>query len=451
MSAIVSSLKYPPGPRNLFPLQQLPAFQKDTIAYMIDVRRRYGSFAHLRIGRDHLFFLSEPEAIKQVLVTDQRHFVKSRGVQMLKPLLGEGLLTAEGESHLRQRRLVQPAFHRQRIEGYGQSMAEYSRLLAARWQPGQTVDVSHEMMQLTLAIVSKTLFDANVDDEADEIGAALTESMQAFIRRMSLLGPLLERLPLPGTRRSERARARLDQTIYRIIEARRRSGEDRGDLLSTLLTGLDDEGDGTGLTDVQVRDEAMTLFLAGHETTANLLTWTWYLLSQNPDAEARLHAELDNVLAGRVPEPGDMPNLPYVRKVLSESLRLYPPAYVIGRQPKEDYELLGYRVPAGSPILMSQYVVHRDPRYYPDPEHFDPERWTPEEQARRPRFAFFPFGGGTRVCIGEQFAWLEGSLALSTLAQCWRLQLQPGHPVALQPLVTLRPKYGMRMQLERRG
>ncbi|MBA3403703.1 MAG: cytochrome P450, partial [Gemmatimonadaceae bacterium] len=260
----------------------------------------------------------------------------------------------------------------------------------------------------------------------------------------------LEKLPIPAARRFNAARARLDTTIYRMIDDRRRTGGDRGDLLSMLLIATDSDGDGRGMNDAQLRDEALTIFLAGHETTANALTWTWYLLSQNPDAEARLHAELDEALSGRIPGFDDLAALPYTRMVLAESLRLYPPAWAIGRRALNSFEVRGYTVPGKSVVLMSQYIMHRDPRYFPDPERFDPERWTPEAQAQRPKFSYFPFGGGTRVCIGEQFAWMEGILLIASIAQNWRLRLVKSQRVEVQPLITLRPRHGMQMTLERR-
>jgi Cytochrome P450 len=306
------------------------------------------------------------------------------------------------------------------------------------------------MMRLTLAIVAKTLFDADVDDEAAEIGEALTAAFHSFNFAILPFTELLEKLPLPHVRRFNAARDRLDQTIYRMIDERRKANDDRGDLLSMLLLATDTEGDGGGMNDLQLRDEALTIFLAGHETTANALTWTWYLLSQHPEVESRMHHEIDSALMGRDPTFEDLASLPYTRMVLAESMRLYPPAWAIGRRAIQPFDVRGYTVPARSVVLMSQYIVHRDPRFFPDPEHFDPERWTPEAQASRPKFSYFPFGGGTRVCIGEQFAWMEGILLVATLAQKWKMRLEPGHPVDILPLITLRPKNGMRMKLIRR-
>lgn len=441
---------WPPGPKGLPLVGQLLRLRRDPIGFLQGSARRYGDVAHFTIASQHVFLLNRPEYIQDVLVTHHRHFVKGRGLERAKDFLGEGLLTSEGEFHRRQRRLVQPAFHRQRVAAYGAVMAQYAARTSADWQDGATVDVAQEMMRLTLAIVAKTLFDADVEAEATAIGAAITTLMERWPRLMSPLYPLLKRLPLPSNRRLAQAGARLDGTIRQMINERRASGEDRGDLLSMLLLAQDEEGGG-GMTDKQVRDEAMTLFLAGHETTANALTWTWYLLSQHPQVEARLHAELDHVLAGRLPPADDVPRLAYARMVFAESMRLYPPAWVVGRRALGAYEIPPYTIPANALLLMSPYVTHRDPRYFPDPTVFDPQRWTPGAQAERPKFSYFPFGGGPRQCVGEAFTWMEGVLLLATIAQRWRLRLAPGHPVVPHPLVTLRPKYGMRMIVERRG
>jgi len=279
----------------------------------------------------------------------------------------------------------------------------------------------------------------------------LTAAFQLFSTITLPFYGLLEKLPLPANRRFQIARERLDATIYRMIDEHRRAGKDKGDLLSMLLLAQDTEGDGGSMTDEQLRDEAMTIFLAGHETTANALTWTWYLLSQHPEVEAKFHAEIEEVVGDRLPVAEDVPRLRYTEMILAEAMRLYPPAWLIGRRALEDYEIAGKHVPARSLVLMSQYVTHHDSRWYPDPFRFDPERWRAEEKEKRPRFSYFPFGGGPRLCIGESFAWMEGALVLATIAQKWRLRVAPGHPVELLPLVTLRPKFGMRMLVERRG
>ncbi len=441
---------FPPGPRARYPGQFLVEVARNPLAMMMAMAAEHGDIAHFRVGPQHLYLVNHPDLIRDVLVTNQKNFHKSRGLERARRLLGDGLLTSEGDFHLRQRRLAQPAFHRQRIAGYGETMTGYARDMQSRWEDRSTVDVHEQMMRLTLGIVSKTLFDADVENEASEIGDALTTAFESFNLAMLPFTEYLEKLPIPPVRRFNAARARLDNTIYRMIDERRRTGEDRGDLLSMLLMATDSEGDGRGMNDTQLRDEALTIFLAGHETTANALTWTWYLLSQNPDAEARLHAEIDEVLGGRESGFDDLATLPYTRMVLAESMRLYPPAWAIGRRAISAFKVRGYTVPKRSVVLMSQYIMHRDPRYFPDPERFDPERWTPEAQVQRPKFSYFPFGGGTRVCIGEQFAWMEGILLIASIAQNWRLRLVSSQRVEVQPLITLRPRHGMRMTLERR-
>jgi cytochrome P450 len=416
---------------------------------MIAMARDYGDIAHYKIGPQHLFFINDPELIRDVLVTNQKNFHKSRGLERAKRLLGNGLLTSEGEFHLRQRRLAQPAFHRQRIAAYGSTMVEFAERARTRWKDGATLDMHTEMMRLTLDIVAKTLFDADVDAEAAEIGKAMTTAFESFNYAMIPFTEYLDHVPIPPVRRFNSARDRLDKTIFRLIAERRASGEDRGDLLSMLLLAQDTEGDGTGMSDAQLRDEALTIFLAGHETTANALTWTWYLLSQHPEVEKRFHAEIDS-LNGVSPTIDDLARLPYTRMVLAESMRLYPPAWAIGRRALDAFQMREFNVPAGAVVLMSQYVMHRDGRYFPDPERFDPERWTPEAQAARPKFSYFPFGGGARVCIGEQFAWMEGILLLATIAQKWKMRLVPDQIVDVQPLITLRPRFGMRMEFQSR-
>ncbi len=439
------------GPKGIPFVGNLFEFRRDPLGFLLSAAETYGDVAYFRLGPQGVYLVNNPDYIRDILVNHSQNFVKSRGLELAKRFLGEGLLTSEGEFHLRQRRLVQPAFHRQRIASYAAVMAEYSAWIQQSWQDGATLDISQEMMRLTLAVVGKTLFDADVEAEACEIGQALTGVMQLFERVTNPFSELLDKLPLPSNRRFQRARERLDATIYRIINERRAGGEDRGDLLSTLLLAQDEEGDGGRMTNLQVRDEAMTLFLAGHETTANALTWSWYLISRHPEVEAKLHAEVDSVLCGRLPTVEDVARLRYTEMVLAESMRLYPPAWTIGRRALADYSIHGLRVPARSVLLMSPYVMHRDPRYFPDPLRFDPERWIPQARESRPKFSYFPFGGGPRVCIGESFAWMEGVIVLATLARRCRLQLVPGHPIVPQPLITLRPKYGMRMRVHLRA
>ena len=439
-----------PGPRRRVPALNALSMGRDPLAFLTALTA-YGDIARVPLGPETLYLFNHPDLVRDVLVTNHRNFHKGRGLERAKNLLGTGLLTSEGDFHLRQRRLAQPAFHRQRVAVHGATMAAYAAARRDRWRAHAVIDVHKEMMALTLGIVGKTLFDSNVEHEAAAIGAALATTFESFNNGFFLpFSELLDRLPLPATLRFRKARSRLDATIYRMIEDRRASGVDRGDLLSMLLFAQDSEGDGGGMTDVQLRDEAMTIFLAGHETTANALTWTWYLLSEHSDVEARFHREVDVALGGRLPSADDLPSLPFTRMVLAESMRLYPPAWILGRRALAPFQANGYEVPSRSIVLMSQYLMHRDARWFPDPERFDPDRFSPAGQAERPRFAYFPFGGGPRVCIGEQFAWMEGVIALATIAQRWRLRLVRGHPVALQPIITLRPKYGMAMTVEAR-
>ena len=436
-----------PGPRARFPGQLLLRLQRDPLRFLAGVQRDHGDVALFRIGPQPIALLSAPDDIRDVLVTNQRNFTKGRGLERARLLLGHGLLTSEGDFHLRQRRLVQPAFHRQRVLGYGEVMADLAIRTRDGWRDGEVLDVHQAMMGLTLAVVARTLFGANVDAETRRIGAALDVAMNAFKVANLPFSELLEKLPLPAVRRFKRARAELDAIVYGIIAARRRSAEDRGDLLSMLLAAQDELGDGGGMTDEQLRDECMTLFLAGHETTANLLAWTFHLLGAHPEAEARVQAEVD-ALGDRPPAPADLGALPWLRAVLAEALRLYPPAWILGRRAKEPFLVGTHEIPARTIVLMCQWLVHRDERWWPDASGFRPERWLDaDENARRPKFAFFPFGAGTRVCIGEQFAWMEATLVLAAVAQRWQLRALPGTVVEPEALITLRPKHGVHMRV----
>jgi len=434
--SLMASLLYRPGLGN--PLE-----------FFTDVARRYGDIASYHIAGEQLFLVNDPQLIKDILVTHHKNFTKSRGLERTKRLLGNGLLTSEGAVHLRQRRLMQPAFHRDRIAAYGRTMVEYADRMRTAWIDGATLDVAREMNRLTLSIVGKTLFDADVESQAAEVGEALTGVIESFWMMMLPFADLLERLPVPKLRRARIARARLDRIIYGMIAERRASGRDHGDLLSMLLAAQDEDDHGM-MTDSQVRDQAMTIFLAGHETTANALMWTWYLLSGAPEVTSTLHDEVDRVLQGRLPTMADIGSLPYIERVVTESMRLYPPAWLIGRRAIADYPVGPYVAAARSILIMSPYIIQRDARYYAEPERFNPDRWTPEFKASLPKFAYFPFGGGPRQCIGETFAWMELILIVATIAQRWDLRLVPGHPVELQPLITLRAKHGMRMTVTRR-
>jgi cytochrome P450 len=427
------------------------AYRRGPLQFFHDLADQYGDISYFKFGPQEAFFINHPDLIKEVLVTNNHHFVKGLVLQRAKRLLGEGLLTSEKDFHRRQRRLSQPAFHRQRIANYADTMTEYALRATEQWHDGETRDVSQDMMRLTLAIVGKTLFDADVESDATDVGEAMAVLMELFDMLRLPFYDILKRLPLPQLRRFDTAKAKLDSIIYRLIEDRRRSGKDQGDLLSMLLLAQDVEGDGGQMSDAQVRDEAITIFLAGHETTANAMTWTWYLLSQYPEVETALHDELREVLGSRAPSFNDVPQLKYTEMVLAESMRLYPPVWALGRLADKTSQLRGFTVPRKALVIMSQHVMHRDSRYFPDPLRFDPARWQPAERDARPQFSYFPFGGGPRRCIGEGFAWLEGILLLATIAHRWRLRLAPNHRVALKPLITLRPKYGMKMILERRS
>jgi len=442
---------YPPGPRRVLPLAGLFAYRRGPLPFFQNLAERYGDISYFRLGPQQAFFFNHPDYIKDILVTNHQNFMKGLALQRAKRLLGEGLLTSEGEFQRRQRRLAQPAFHRNRVASYADVMTAYAAQASQGWRDGETLDISEEMMRLTLGIVGKTLFDADVASDAQEVGEAMAVAMDLFNTITLPFYELLQKLPLPQVRRFDKARLRLDAIIYRLIEERRRSGRDHGDLLSMLLLAQDIEGDGGQMTDAQLRDELMTIFLAGHETTANAMTWTWYLLSQNPEVEAKLHQEIDEVLEGRLPVFDEVARLKYTEMVLAESMRLYPPAWALGRMALNDFEIGGYVVPKNSLVLMSQYVMHRDPRYFAESSRFDPERWTPEAREARPQFSYFPFGGGPRRCIGEGFAWMEGILLLATLAQQWKMRLSPNHPVEIKPVMTLRPKHGMRMTLTKRS
>lgn len=454
----VVKVRRPPGPRRNNPLLGLLAYRRGRLGFLQNMAQRYGDISYFALGSQGAYLLNHPDLIKEVLVNNSQNFIKGSALQRSKRLLGEGLLTSEGEAHRRQRRLAQPAFHRSRIEAYAKVMTDYTTRTIAGWRAGQTLDLAEEMMALTLAIVGKTLFDADLETEASEVGEAITAMLHATDTSSvsSIVTDILKKLPGARQRsgakakaKFESAKARLDELIYRLIAERRLTG-DRGDLLSMLLLAQD-EDDGGRMSDLQLRDEAMTIFMTGHETTAVTLAWTFFLLSQNPECERRLHAEVDEVLGGRVPTMMDLARLPYAEMIICEAMRIYPPAWALQRTAVSDCEVGGYVIPRGSQVLMSQYVMHHDPRYFPDPERFDPERWTKAAREARPQFSYFPFGGGLRRCIGDVFAMMEATLLLTQLAAKWQMRLAPDHKIALQPVMSLRPKHGMRMILQSRA
>jgi cytochrome P450 len=453
--------RYPPGlSLNLvFYLRRRFFKPSNPILLFEHLAATYGRIAHYKLGWQHIVFINHPDFIREVLVNHQQEMIKERTQRRMKILLGEGLITSEGSFHMRQRRIAAPAFHRQRIAAYADVMVLRATLRRAGWHAGQALDIGAEMMQLALEVVARTLFNTDVTSDVLEINREVNVIMDLYNYLISL--PLAEAYlyaPLPGLTRFRRARARLDAVVHRIIashRSRERAGDasDSGDLLSMLMASRDEEGGTTersGMTDAQLRDEIITIFLAGYETVANALTWTWLLLAQNSEAAQRFYDEIDQVLKGRLPTLEDLPQLRYTEMVFAESMRIYPPAWAMGRQSTAPLALGPYRFPAKTYFFFSQYVMQRDPEYFPDPLRFDPERFTPEAKAARPRFAYFPFGGGGRQCIGESFAWMEGVLILATIAQKWRLTLLPDQQIDVQPKITLRPKYPIHMRVEAR-
>jgi cytochrome P450 len=440
----------PPGPRGHWLLGNLPQWRSDVLGFFTRCARECGDIVTVRIANRRMIVVSHPDGIEEVLATKNRHFLKNWAQRMLAPWLGNGLLLSEGDFWLRQRRLMQPAFRRERIATYADTMVSLTRQMLASWRDGDTVDIHQEMTRLTLAIAARTLFDADVTDRASDIAQALLAMMHDFNTRFRglIAAPLW--VPTPANRRTARGIRHLREVIDRIIGERRRTPADRGDLMSILLNARDDEGDGGRMSDDQIRDEVMTLLLAGHETTANALTWSWYLLATNPAAAEHLTAEVRDVLGGRPPTAADVPRLPYTQSAVLEAMRLYPPVYGFGREAAQDTEVMGYHVPKGWNVIMCQWVVHRDSRFFPDPERFEPERWMGGLAQRLPRYAYFPFGGGPRLCIGNSFAEMESVLVLATVAQAYHFSVDPTCPVEPNPGVTLRPRYGVRALLKRR-
>jgi cytochrome P450 len=439
----------PPGPSHWSTWRLALAFYRDPLRLFLDLARDHGDIVHARLGQFHVFLLSHPDLAEEVLVTHARNFSKERGPA--RQVTGNGLLVSEGAFHMRERRLLQPAFHRNRIAVYAEVMADFSRRHRDGWHDGQHVNVHQEMTQLTQMIVAKTLFDNDVEAETDALTRAITTAVHTnFLVEQLPMAALVKKLRRRSAQRFDEAIALINRTLYRMIDEHRKSGRDRGDVLSMLLGAQDTEGGTGGLTDEQVRDELATLFVAGHETTANALSWIWVLLARHPEAEAALHAELARVLAGRTPEVGDVPRLAYTEMVVAEAMRLYPPGWTLVREATADIQLGSYTVPAGAFVLVNAYGIHHDARFFTDPWRFDPSRMTHAARAARPRFVYFPFGGGGRQCMGEHFAWMEMILVIATFAQRWRLRLAPGQTVATSPGITLRPKGSVPMTVEAR-
>ncbi len=432
----------PPGPKGLPFLGNLLDFSRDVLRYYGEWAQQYGDIVALRLGTWPAVLLNHSDYAEYVLVKNHRNFIKFPFFfRHVGAIFGQGLLTSEGEVWQRQRRLMAPAFHAQRLAGYGDTMVRYSERMLESWQPGDVRDVHAEMMALTLRIAAKTLFDADTDEDVAEIGQAFDAVAEEIAVRIPRLFRIPDAVPTPGNVRYRRGVRRIDRLVTRIIQGRRQHPGDRGDLLSMLMAARDDEGQ--SMTDRQLRDEVITLLLAGHETTALALSWTWHLLSQHPDADATLAAELRDVLGGRAPSVSDLPNLRFTEQAVTEAIRLYPPAWGFGRQAIADCEIGGYAIPAGTTIIISPWVLHRDPRHFERPTEFRPERWSGDLARQLPRFAYIPFGGGPRICIGNRFAMMESVLILATAAQRFRLEWQSDHPVVPLPSITLRPKGGV--------
>jgi cytochrome P450 len=439
--------RLPPGPRGGWFLGSTFAFMRDQLGFLRNAVAEHGEFVRLSLGNAWCYLLVNPDHIDQVLRASADDFRKDRLTRWLIPLVGQGLLTSEGSFWRRQRKLAQPGFQRREIERYAAVMVEHTERMLETWRVGESRDTHEDMMNLTLSIVAKTLFDAELGDEARTIGESLDIVLDFFMSPWRYF-QIRERLPLPSTLRYRRAIARIDAIIYGIITRRMESGEDPGDLLSRLLAACDDEGG--HMTKKQLRDESVTLILAGHETTALVLFYTFALLARNPQAEESLARELSSVLGDRSPTAADVPRLRFTEWVIRESMRLYPPAWMIAREALVDCEIGGYHVPRGTQILMSQWVVQRDPRWFPDPESFRPERWDHDLIKQLPRCAYFPFGDGPRVCIGNHFAMMEAILILATIARRFRLTTDDTAPFAVIPTVTLRPARKSPMRVETR-
>ncbi len=445
----------PPRVRGLPVIGSLLDFRNDRIGLLLRVIRDHGEVARMKMGFFRVLLVSSPEGAHEVLVGKADAFKKSAGLSIFaRPVLGDGLLTSERDVHKRQRRMMAPVFAHKRIAAYGDVMVDKTevaaRALDAAASKGETVDLAEEMMRLTLDIVGKTLFDAEMAGHAAPIGEAITLAMRQMMSSLVRLVPMPPVVPTPGNLRLRGAVRSLDRIVYAMIRERRASGNDPGDMLSMLLATRDAD-DGSALTDVEVRDQAMTIMLAGHETTANALAWTFYLLARHPDQRARLEQELDSVLGTRRATPADLKSLPYTLQVFKEAMRLYPPAYMLGRRARHDVTVAGARVKKGQIVLINVSGIHRRPEAFPMPESFDPDRFAPEREKQLPPLAYLPFGGGARVCIGNQFALMEAHLVLATLARCFRFKLTGARDIEPEPLVTLRPKGGVPVRVVARA
>lgn len=438
----------PPGPKGTLVAGNLRQIGSRRVDFFLKVARDHGPIANFRAGPKRFFLVSAPELIEQVLISDAKHYIKHFGARNFKPVLGNGLITSEGEFWLRQRRLIQPAFLKNRVLTYAPAMAELTERMLSRWTSGESVDVEIEFSSLTSAIALKTLFDLDDIVDRERLSDSLRIAFDLMTARLGRLFPFPTWLPTPSNLRLRRAIGDLNRVVDGFIALGRARARPGNDLLSTLIAARNE--DGTRMTERQLRDEAMTLYLAGHETTALTLAWSWYLLSQHPNIEAKLVNEWQRVLNGRAPNVEDLPNLPYTANVITETMRLYPPVYAIGREAITDLELGGYRVKRGYNVLMSQWVNHRDPQYFPNPEQFCPERWEGGLATRIPKFAYYPFGGGQRICVGNSFALMEAAIVLATVGQKYRFTLDPDAIIDVKPQITLLPINGIPATLQPR-
>lgn len=442
----------PPGPKGRLVVGSLYEFQADPLYFLSQLTDKYGEISFFRFGLfQGVYFVNDPDLIKEILVTKQQSFVKSRDIQTLKAVVGDGLLTSEKGYHTNQRRMIQPSFKKTHIDRYAQDMIDTTNSFISKWESGKEKTITNDMMDIALGIITKTMFSMDFEEGTDAIGEPMDTVMKLGIKRMRSIVQIPLWVPTKTNRKLKRAVHSLDQVLYNMIEKRRNDPHTHADLLGVLIEAKDDES-GAGMSDRQLRDELMTVFLAGHETTANLLSWTLYLLSQNPEAEERLFDEIINVTEEEAVAPEHFSKLSFTQNVIWESMRLFPPAYVIGRQVNEKVNIGGYQMKKSEMVLMSQYVMHRDPKFFDQPDKFIPERFENNFVKSLPTFAYFPFGGGPRVCVGNHFSLMEGVLALACIVQEFRVKMAPNHhQVKPQPLITLRPKHGLRMIVEKRS
>ncbi|HKS74705.1 MAG TPA: cytochrome P450 [Terriglobales bacterium] len=432
---------FPPGLQNNLIWYAFRKFRPgEPIGLFQYLVREFGDVVHYKIGPEHILFINDPAYIREILVVQNDNFTKERTVRRTRMLLGDGMITSEGDQHRGQRQVAQPAFHRQRIQRYAATMVEESLWTRDSWRDHQEVDLAQEMMSLTLRIVARTLFSTELGSEVQELVNAINQIMRLYNYLVALPAvEILIHLRMPGLSRFTAAKRRVDAIVHRMIENHRHRDHRNGDLLDMMLEAPNPADDDA------LRDQVITIFLAGYETVANALIWTWYLLSQNPAAGEIMFQEIQAVTGNRPPSLEDVPRLRYTEAVFAESMRIYPPAWAMGRQARKDFALGPYYLPAGTTVLISQFVTHRDPQNFEGPLEFRPERFT-SGRATFPKFTYFPFGAGARQCIGEAFAWTEGVLALASIAQKWKLHLVEGQSIKPQALITLRSKYGLRMR-----